>query len=491
MKLNEKIVFVMVTVLSLFFVLITNVVIKTVNPPEELIKVVKEEKKDEEKKMQAKILRGTIYDREGNKLAYSELTGDENGLNASQKRIYPYGELFSHTVGYYRGDYAGGSKMIENRFNDRLLEINEEDLETVNRIDNNEIVDGASLGLTLDLGMTQRAEELFEQMAKRRGKSLENFIGSAVVMNPTTGEIYCMYSNPSFDPNPEALSKNWNVYQNDKERSPFVSRVTGSKKIPGSVFKILTSLAAVENGEHMLEIEDEGETIIGGTRVVNDGVKAHGNVDMKKAIKVSSNVYFATLSQKIGKEKFLEMAEKFYINKELVLDIPIEDASIKVDMDAGALAAAAYGQGTVQVTPLHMAMVASAVANDGVLMKPYLVDKVTLASGEDSFVAEPEKLSVVTRKSLRSIVDGMVQCVNSGTGTAAAVSGLKIAGKTGTAQVTGDSAHTWFIGFAPADNPQIALCVMGENTGGGGGSVCGPIAKGLFEYCLDNGFIDN
>lgn len=489
MKLNEKFIFVMVVVLSLFFVLITNVVIKTVNPPGELLAVVKDEKKDEEKKMQAKILRGTIYDREGNKLAYSELTGE--GINATQKRIYPYGELFAHTVGYYRGDYEGGSKMLENRFNDRLLEINEGDMETVRRIDSNQIVDGASLGLTLDLGMTQRAEELFEQMAKRRGRAFENFIGSAVVMNPQTGEVYCMYSNPSFDPNPEELSKNWNVYQNDTQRSPFVSRATGSKKIPGSVFKILTALAAVENGEHMLEIEDNGETIIGGTRIVNDGVKAHGTVNMKTAIKVSSNVYFATLSQEIGKEKFLEMAEKFYINKKLVLDIPVEDASIKTDMDKGALAAAAYGQGTVQVTPLHMAMIASAVANDGVLMKPYLVDKVTLSNGDDVFEAEPEKLSVVTRKSLRYIVDGMVQCVNSGTGTAAAVSGLKIAGKTGTAQVTGASSHAWFIGFAPADNPQIALCIMGENTGGGGGSVCGPIAKGLFEYCLANGFIND
>lgn len=491
MKLNEKIVFVMIAVLSLFFILITNVVINTVNPPEELLSAVNEEKKDEEKRLQAKILRGTIFDREGNQLAYSEFEKNEDGKGERQKRIYPYGELFAHTVGYYRGDYVGGRKMIEDRFNDRLLEINEEELETVKRIDNNEVVKGASLELTLDLGMTQHAEKLFKQAARRRGKSLDNFIGSAVVMNPSTGEVYCMYSNPSFDPNPEALSENWNIYKNDEERSPFVSRATGSKKIPGSVFKILTALAAVENGEQNLEMEDEGETIIGGTRVVNDSVKPYGTVDMKKAIKVSSNVYFATLSQKIGKEKFLEMAEKFYINKELVLDIPIEDATIKVDMDAGGLAAAAYGQGTVQVTPLHMAMVASAVANDGVLMKPYLVDKVTLASGENAFKAEPEKLSVITEKSLRWIVDGMVQCVNGGTGTAAAVRGLKIAGKTGTAQVTGKSANTWFIGFAPADNPQIAICVMGENTGGGGGSVCGPIAKGLFEYCLANGFIDN
>ena len=162
-------------------------------------------------------------------------------------------------------------------------------------------------------------------------------------------------------------------------------------------------------------------------------------------------------------------------------------------MSAGELASTAYGQGSAMMTPLHMAMVASTVANDGVLKKPYFVDKVTLSTGEEVPLENRGEV-VVTNGSLRYIVDGMVQCVNNGTGTAAQVRGLKIAGKTGTAETTNDDSvpnHTWFIGFAPADNPQIAICVMGEETGGYGGGKCGPIAAEMFKYCLANGFIDN
>ena len=489
MKLNKKIILVMVAVLSLFFVLVTNLVINTVFPSDKLISASEGEAKEAERLMQAKILRGTVYDRNGNKLAYSEFV-NKNGVE-TQKRIYPYEELFAHTVGFYRGNYDGGRKNLEERWNSELLAISKEDEEKIKNTNNSNLVEGASMQLTLDYSMTAHAKEEFEQMAQTRGTQYEDFLGSVIVMNPRTGEIYCMYSNPSFNPDAEYLSDNWNVLETD-EKKPFVSRATGSVKIPGSVFKIVTAMAAVENGEDRHIINDEGVTIIGDTRVVNDDQTAHGNVDLKKAIEVSSNVYFATLSQHIEQDDFMDVAEKFFINEELVLDIPVKDASIQENMNEGEYAAAAYGQGTVEVTPLHMAMVASAVANDGVLVKPYMVESVTCSNGDVIYTAGENDEGwpiTVMEKSTNRIVGGMVRCVESGTGWRAAVPGITVAGKTGTAQVTGARPHTWFIGFAPAYDPQIAICVMCENSDGGGGSVCGPIARGMIEYCRDNGFI--
>ncbi len=493
MKLNKRIIVVMVAVLSLFFVSVTNLVLNMVYPSEELLGAVEGEILQEEQAARKKILRGKIYDRNGNVLAYSETIDSASGV-AGQNRVYPYKELFAHTVGFYRGDYAGGSDYLERRWDEKLMAVLPEDEDKVRDVDNKDVVEGASLGLTLDYGMTEYASELLDGNKYPAPSGSKR--GSIIVMNPTTGEIYCMYSSPSFDPSPDVLKEKWTEYSEDPD-TPFYSRATRSKQVPGSVFKIITAIAAVEAGEGRTIILDEGKANVAGTWVYNYDEKANGEIGLKTAIEKSSNVYFAKISQQSGtKNQIPIIAEKFFLGKDdlLTLDIPITDPKIDFEnMSNVEIAATAYGQGVAEVTPLHMAMVASAVANDGTLMKPYLVESATYSNGEVLYEATPEVLSDVMKPSTASFVtDGMIASVETGTGTAAQVSGITVAGKTGTAELSTNGTipdNTWFIGFAPAENPQVAICVMREKTGGFGGNMCGRIAADMIRYCRDNGFI--
>ena len=502
MKSNEKMILVMVAVLTLFLITITALIFTYYNPSDDYETwVAKEEIKEQEAaqtKLQAKIRRGEIRDRNGEVLALSVDIENKDGKVTGQERVYPKGDLFAHTVGYYRENVKDGSRyMLEKSYDDKLMLISEEDKEKAERQDYKGYVDGASLDLTLDYGMTEEAQELLEKHGIEKG--------SIVVMNPKTGEIYCIYSNPSFDPNPEILDKNISSLMADKNE-PLRSRAT-SKYPPGSVYKIVTAMAALESGNDDFEYEDKVSDSVSNVYVPNwySKPKVNGDMNLKSAIKYSSNVYFANLAKRIGVDDFLETAEKFFINKVLKTDITVTDATLLSNknengkLTAAELAESGFGQGVAMMTPLHMAMVASTVANDGILVKPYIVSKVTLSNGEDVPLENKEKV-VVTRKSVRNIKDGMIQCVHSDGGTAHSYmknilpQGLQVAGKTGTAQnlINGKEMpdHTWFIGFAPAYDPQIALCVMGENTGGGGGGTCGPIAAKMIKYCYENGFIE-
>ena len=510
MKLNEKMILVMVAVLTLFLVTITAVIWVYEKPSDDYIAWKKEQEKPEQavaSRIEKKTLRGKIYDRNGNVLAYSEpyKDKDENGKeigSVKQRRVYNDGELFAHTIGYYREGKEDKYRGIEKRYDSYLTKLSAEDEKEAMRIDRENSDDyefeGASLELTLDLGMTAKAKEVIENTGTSRYK-IEK--GAIVVMNPKTGEIYCMYSHPTFDPNPEALAENMGALGADKNE-PLTSRAT-SIYPPGSVYKIVTALAAVENDKDDFVYEDKISETVGGVFVPNYKrykPEADGKINLKKAIKKSSNVYFANLAKNIGNEKYHATAGKLSINKTFKTDIPVSDASLlsdeneknKKELTTGELATSGFGQGTAMMSPLHMAMVASTVANDGVLKTPYLVKKAMLSNGEEVSLDKFErKTIVVTEKSVYDIVKGMVMCVEDSGGTAnsARLNGLKIAGKTGTAQNSGGADHTWFIGFAPADDPQVAICVMGQNTGGGGGSVCGPVAKAMFKYCLENGFI--
>lgn len=493
MNLNRRIITAMVCVLSLFFILITHLVIFTVNPPDEFVKEVETRKSEQKEKLRKQVIRGNIYDRDEVLIAGTkevqvevEVPGEENetAIETEQLRVYPYGTLYSHVVGYSRTNVRNGRTNIEMRFDDQLATPRREDKYAEKNSDGKK-AEGANLYLTVDTDMTKQAQSLL------RGNT-----GSVIVMNPKTGEIYCMYSNPTFNPDSEYIGTNWNKLNSDPKK-PFTSRATQSIKEPGSTFKIVTAIAALENGQGDYVTEDTGSTVIDG-RPYTNSTSYTGKVDLIKAIEVSSNVYFAELSQKIGSEAFQKTAEKFYMCKgqKIKLDIPVTDPGIDFDaMSATGLAEAAFGQGTVNVTPLHMAMVASAVANRGQLMKPYLVQKMAFSDGEVLSETVPEILSenVMSEETAKTITEGMVRCVSgkNGTGGKAAVRGITVAGKTGTAENPSGADHTWFIGFAPANNPQVAVCVMRENSGGSGGGMCGTIAGAMISYCRNNGYIVN
>ncbi len=491
MNLNKRIIAVMVFVLCLFFVLITHLVLFTVNPPKDFLKEDEMRIAEQRDNLRKKVLRGNIYDRNGEVVATNrqeektvKVPGDEEKTETvtEQYRVYPFGSLYSHVVGYNRTNVKNGRTNIEMRYDAALATPQKADKYAENN-GSGEMAEGAELYLTTDTGMMKYAKSLLG------GKD-----GSVIVMNPSTGEIYCMYSNPTFNPEPLYIGKNWNELDADPKK-PFTSRATQSAKEPGSTFKIVTAIAALESGVDDYITEDTGTTEVAG-RVYNNATDYVGQVDLKKAIEVSSNVYFAELSQKLGKDALKETAKKFFMCKgqEIKLDVVVKDPGIDFDSMTGTgLAEAAFGQGTVNVTPLHMAMVASAVANKGELKKPYLVQKVAYSNGKVVSETTPSVISenVMSTKTARIITEAMVNCVHGkdGTGKRAAVRGMTVAGKTGTAENPNGADHTWFIGFAPADNPQIAVCVMREHSGGGGGSVCAPIAGSMISYCKNNGYI--
>ena len=490
MNLNKRIIAAMIFVLSLFFILITHLVIFTVSPPKEFVSEVETRKREQKENLRKQVIRGNIYDRGDVLIAGSEeiqvevkVPGEENEvkIESDQVRIYPYGTLYSHVVGYNRNNVKNGRTNLEMRFDDQLATPQKED--KYKKEEGGKKAAGADLYLTVDTGMMKYAKS-----------QLNGNTGSIIVMNPTTGEIYCMYSNPTFNPDADYIGKNWNKLDSDPKK-PFTSRATQSIKEPGSTFKIVTAIAALENGKGDYVTEDTGSTVIDG-RTYTNSTSYKGEVDLRKAIEVSSNVYFAELSQEIGSDALKETAEKFYMCKgqQIKLDIPVTDPGIDFEsMSSTGLAEAAFGQGTVNVTPLHMTMVAAAVANRGKLMRPYLVQKIAYSDGEVLKETTPEVINeeVMSEYTARVITEGMINCINgsNGTGKRAAVRGITVAGKTGTAQNPSGADHTWFIGFAPADNPQIAICVMRENSGGSGGGMCGSVASSMINYCRNNGFI--
>ena len=470
MKLNKRIITVMVTVLMLFLILVIYLTYFTLFQAPDIVNSSYNQRVWEKEE---RILRGTIYDRNGAVLAESKQTGD------NQQRIYPHGSLYAHTIGYNSRTY--GKTNIELRFNDYLLKT-----QSVIEVLKNEqgskadFDKGANLSLTFDNGMTKLAAQLL-------GK--DN--GSVVALNPVTGEVYCLYSNPSFDPNENKLIENWDKL-NEREDAPFFARATQGLYAPGSTFKVVSSAAGIEADCGEYTTIDEGKTTVGGKEFKNAGEKAYGEIDMGDAVRVSSNVYFTELSQKIGKSTFEEVTDKFFITKKVPFDLDAKASKLDFNgFDTAELASVSIGQGKLQVTPLNMALVACAVANDGVIMKPYIVEEAFYDNGDTVYNAPSDILSRATDSmTSQSLTEYMVGCVKSGTGTAARVSGIEVAGKTGTVEnERKGQTHAWFIGFAPADNPQIAICVMKEYSGRGGGSVCAPVASKIIRYALNNGLI--
>lgn len=413
-----------------------------------------------------KIKRGDIFDRDGEALAYSEFDG------GVQKRKYPHGSLYAHVIGYNSQRY--GRSMLESSYNGYILGLSftSSVFNLKERLGGGGLA-GADITLTVSNGLQKKAHEL---LGKRRG--------AVVAMNPKTGEVLAMVSKPDFDPNEGSLLSNWESMAKD-ENSPFLSRAIGGLYPPGSVFKPLIAAAAIESGMDANLFDDKGKINIGGHEFKNYNEKAYGEIDMKRALAVSSNAYFVDLADKLGEHRIRTAAEKFWINRELPFDIQAAKSRVFTGNPGRTdIAAVGMGQGDALVTPLHMAVITSAFANDGVLMRPYIVDSARVKNAA-VFKQKSESLGrAVSSYAAEKVTEMMVECVKSGTGTGAALSKVTVAGKTGTAENAGED-HAWFVGFAPADNPKIAVAVIIENAGRTGGELGAPIARELIRYWLD------
>ena len=331
----------------------------------------------------------------------------------------------------------------------------------------------------------------------------EDVQGAVVALEPSTGKVLAMVSNPTYDPNTLASHDFGSVGElasqlEDDPSTPLINRAIGTTLPPGSTFKLVTAAAAIESGQY-----DARSTVPGGfqfqlpqstTKIGNEGGgNCGGNrITLTEALAVSCNVTFLTLANELGVDAMTEQAEAFGWNSTALEDLPGQARSLYPgDMDAPQTAMSGMGQASVTSTPLQMAMVAAGIANDGTVMRPYLVDEVRAANLDVLDKTEGSSLSqAVSSSTADELTDMMVATVEGGTATNAAIPGVKVAGKTGTAQSTPSRPpYAWFVSFAPADDPQVAVAVLVEASSTArediaGGVLGAPIAKRVMEAVI-------
>ena len=398
-------------------------------------------------------------------------------------RVYPLGEPFSNVVGYWSTRY--GATGIEIGNNSDLSSIAGEP-ETLDDLINRATggpQPGNNVVLTIDPELQELAYQ--ELSASSTGR------GSVVALNPQTGEILAMATSPSFDPN--NIDENYPDLANDED-APLVDRATQSLYPPGSVFKVITAAAALEAGVSPEEkFFDSGAYELPGYTVHNFQGKDYGEVTFTRALAYSINVVFAKIAVTIvGADRLTEMALDFGFGDPYDdFPIPVSGSSVNSlppdQWTTGTLAQTAFGQGEVQTNSFEMALIAAAIANDGKMVEPRIVREVR---SPDGIILDRQTPSI-TRRALpadtaATLNEMMQQVIIQGGLTEAEIEGIKVAGKTGTAESGNGLPHSWWITFAPADDPKIAMCVMIEN-GGRADKGALPIAARLMRAYLEEG----
>jgi penicillin-binding protein A len=415
-------------------------------------------------------------------------------------RRYPQGALAAQTIGYSTSSRSQAG--LEQSLNDYLTGSNtnlsnafKRALDTLG----GGTVKGNSLLLTLRPGAQRIAQE---QLGTR--------CGAVVAMNVHTGAVYAMASTPSYNPNlidkPGGYAKVLKIRGDCGEGSALLNRATAGLFTPGSTFKIITAAAALDTGTFTPDstFEDPGYCTEYGQKVSNagnpdqNGPEAFGHVNLVQGFEHSINSVFCNIGKQIGAKTILEYAKRFGFYKTPPLETPaderapsglyngshLNDPKDPNSIDPGRLA---FGQTTMLATPLQMAMVAATVGNGGIVPKPYIVNKIIAPDGSTVRTTRPATLGrAIKPQTAADLTTMMVAAVQGGTGTAAQIPGIQVAGKTGTAETGVNGVYTaWFVCFAPADNPQVAVAVVLEKQlNGFGGVVAAPIAKLVLQSLL-------
>jgi len=414
-----------------------------------------------------KVERGVITSADGVELAVN----DKDGLYFVRR--YPQGDMTSPWLGYHSLRY--GRAGIERVYNEDLsgqsglLGITSYWDDLLGRSHR-----GADLKLTINMAVQRAA---VEALGERKG--------AVVALDPKTGAILAMTSWPRYDPND--LAEIWQEINSDDDK-PLLNRATQGLYPPGSVFKTVVAGAALQEGVVTPDsrFEDKGTVTAGGYVVRNYGDNVYGAHDFTQAYAKSINTTFAKVGVQLSTETLARYAEEFGFNA--ALPWPLGGAASffpePQDMDKAHLAQASFGQGEVLSTPLEIALATSAVANEGEIMKPYIVQRVLDYHQNVLSETRPEVWKrPLTSEVAAQMTDLMVAVVDNGTGTSARISGVQVAGKTGTAEVENGEPHAWFAAFAPAEDPDVLVVVLLENAGTGG-SVAAPAARQVIAAAL-------
>lgn len=414
--------------------------------------------------------RGTIYAAGGQKLAETVTDGE-----GKETRVYPYANMFSHAVGYA----SNGKFGIEAFANYYLINSNTRLSEKVANDVAGKKYPGDSVITTLDVDLQKIAYD-----------SLGMYSGAVIVSEPSTGRILAMVSKPDFDPN--EIDRIWDTLINDKESSVLLNRTTQGLYPPGSTFKIVTALEYIrENPDSysQFSFQCNGRFTHGEERINCYHGTSHGSENFTKAFAKSCNSAFASIGLELDRKKFGKTLDELLFNQELKVDFAYNQSKLAMDentSDADVMQAA-IGQGTTQITPLELNMITAAIANDGELMKPYLLDRVETADRSVVKQFSPDAYKrLMSEEEAQIMTELMEEVVKSGTGTKLSGLSYTAAGKTGSAEynkVKSDS-HAWFTGFAPVEEPQVCVTIIIEGAGSGGDYAV-PIAKRILDACFE------
>lgn len=437
---------------------------------------------------QQQIRRGRILAADGTVLAKSVAKG--RGAEKRYERRYPEGSLYGHPIGYSYAEY--GDSEFEKFHNEELVG---DEGEFSSILD--ELTGGTQEGNDIVTNIDAAAQKV------ALGDLEEQGFGAVVAIVPQTGEVKVMASNAPYDPNriPNEIEK---LNENEIE-TPLLNRATQGLYPPGSTFKVVTAAAGLESGTITPEttINAPGSLEVEGTPLQNDFNENFGPIALDTALTNSVNTWFGQLGQQVGQDQLFETMEKFGFNATPAIDLPsnevydsgvYEESHLLHRNDPVDLARLAIGQERLLATPLQMTEVAAAIANKGKLMKPQIWRRVIDPDGRVLDTLSPsvysEPVSSQTAEELTTAMEGVV---SEGTGTNAAIPGVQVAGKTGTAETPGNKAcgggenenQAWFMGFAPADEPKIAIVASIECTEQFGNDVAAPIFRDVAETILN------
>lgn len=413
--------------------------------------------------------RGKILSANDKILAFSE-----NNEAGDEIRHYPYENMFAHIVGYTSYGKAG----LESVYNKELLTSHEALMKQLSNGVASKKNIGDNIITTLDTRLQKAAYE-----------ALDDYRGAVVAIEPKTGKVRALVSKPDFDPN--KLDEMWDKIISDSSESCLLNRATQGLYPPGSTYKVLTALEYMEehpNTYKKFQYDCEGETIVNSVRISCYEKEEHGEVDLDRAFAKSCNTAFVTLGSKLNIKQFAALNKKCLFNQTIPFELSVKKSRFDLTehSDKGLIPQTVIGQGDTLMTPFHNALLMCAVANDGMLMKPYVVDHIEGADNTTVQENIPEIYAdLMSAKDAKKLQKMLRKVVTDGTGYNLDTDLYTAAGKTGTAENEGKYAHAWFVGYSNVEDPDLVVCVLVENVGAAS-KYAVPIAKKVFDSYYNN-----